>query len=176
MGIRNYLVEGVSGTGKTSVAEELQRRGYHVLHGDRELKYRGIPETGEPIEEPENLNKVEQAAWDHQHLLWDMGKVEATLSDKSLPVSFFCGGCRNSYMFIERLDGVFLLHVEDVNELFSRMDGRVKRDPTEWGGEPEHKALVSELHRTKSGLPECAIQIDATQPLGAVVEEILKHL
>jgi predicted ATPase len=28
MGVRNYLIEGVSGTGKTTVAEELQRRGY----------------------------------------------------------------------------------------------------------------------------------------------------
>lgn len=37
MGIRNYLIEGISGTGKTSVATELERRGYHVIHGDREL-------------------------------------------------------------------------------------------------------------------------------------------
>ena len=37
MGRRNYLVEGVSGTGKTSVCDELQRRGYHAIHGDREL-------------------------------------------------------------------------------------------------------------------------------------------
>jgi predicted ATPase len=28
MGMRNYLIEGVSGTGKTSVCKELQRRGY----------------------------------------------------------------------------------------------------------------------------------------------------
>jgi predicted ATPase len=31
MGIRNYLIEGVSGTGKTSVCNELQRRGYHAI-------------------------------------------------------------------------------------------------------------------------------------------------
>ena len=48
MGIRNYLIEGVSGTGKTSVCNELQRRGYHAIHGDRELAYQGDPETGEP--------------------------------------------------------------------------------------------------------------------------------
>ncbi len=29
MGVRNYLIEGVSGTGKTSVCDELRRRGYH---------------------------------------------------------------------------------------------------------------------------------------------------
>jgi broad-specificity NMP kinase len=31
MGIRNYLIEGVSGTGKTSVCNELQRRGYYAI-------------------------------------------------------------------------------------------------------------------------------------------------
>ncbi|WP_246056758.1 AAA family ATPase [Nocardioides eburneiflavus] len=30
MGVHNYLVEGVSCTGKTSVATELERRGHHV--------------------------------------------------------------------------------------------------------------------------------------------------
>lgn len=44
MGIRNY--QGVSGTGKTSVCIELQRRGYHAIHGSRELAYQGDPETG----------------------------------------------------------------------------------------------------------------------------------
>ncbi len=48
MGIRNYLIEGVSGAGKTEVCTELQRRGYQAFHGDRELVYRGDPETGLP--------------------------------------------------------------------------------------------------------------------------------
>ena len=41
MGIRNYLIEGVSGTGKTSVCKELQRRGYYAIDGDTELAYQG---------------------------------------------------------------------------------------------------------------------------------------
>ena len=36
------LIEGLSGTGKTSVCDELQRRGYHAIHGDRELAYQAI--------------------------------------------------------------------------------------------------------------------------------------
>ena len=47
MGIRNYLIEGLSGTGKTSVCNELQRRGYHAIHGGDELAYQGDPETGD---------------------------------------------------------------------------------------------------------------------------------
>jgi broad-specificity NMP kinase len=37
MGVINYLIEGVSGTGKSSVCNELRRRGYHSIKGDREL-------------------------------------------------------------------------------------------------------------------------------------------
>lgn len=50
MARRNYLIEGVSGGGKTAVCTELQRRGYEAIHGDRELAYRGDPETGGPEE------------------------------------------------------------------------------------------------------------------------------
>jgi broad-specificity NMP kinase len=46
MAKKNYLVEGVSGTGKSSVCDELQRRGYKAINGDKELAYQGDPETG----------------------------------------------------------------------------------------------------------------------------------
>jgi broad-specificity NMP kinase len=45
MGVRNYLIEGVSGTGKSAVCKELQRRGHHAIHGDRDLAYQGDPLT-----------------------------------------------------------------------------------------------------------------------------------
>ena len=46
MGVKDYLIEGVSCTGKTTVCNELQKRGYHAIHGDRQLAYQGDPETG----------------------------------------------------------------------------------------------------------------------------------
>jgi predicted ATPase len=36
MGVRNYLIEGVSCSGKTAVCRELQRRGYQAFNGDTE--------------------------------------------------------------------------------------------------------------------------------------------
>ena len=61
MGRRNYLIEGVSGTGKTSVPEELQRRGFHVIHGDRELAYHGDPCSGRPAIEPVHKSEIDKA-------------------------------------------------------------------------------------------------------------------
>ncbi|MFT3893665.1 MAG: AAA family ATPase [Anaerolineales bacterium] len=176
MGRRNYLIEGISGTGKTSVAEELQRRGYHVLHGDWVLKYRGDPKTGEPVNEPVHASEMDRAVWQQAHLLWDLDKVKSVIADHSQAISFFCGGSRNFSKFIDSLDGVFILEVEDLDTLYRRLDERVARDPTDWGGKPEEKELVARLHRTKEDIPRNGIVIDATQPLVSVVDEILRHV
>ncbi len=176
MGKRNYLIEGVSGTGKTSVAEELQRRGYHVIHGDRELKYRGNPKTGEPVKEPVHQSEQDKAVWQQEHHLWDVNKVKAILADHSQSITFFCGGSRNFPEFIDLLDGVFILEVADLETLFRRLDERVARDPTDWGGQPEEKELVARLHRTKEDIPSSGIVLDATQPLASVVDEILRRI
>ncbi len=176
MGKRNYLIEGVSGSGKTSVAEALQRRGYHVVHGDRELKYRGDPKTGKPLQEPVHTSAWAKAVWQHEHLLWDIDKVLAVVADHSTPISFFCGGSRNVAAFSDVLDGVFVLEVADLATVLRRLDERVALDPTDWGGRPEEKELVARLHRTKADIPSSAIIIDATRPLVSVVDAILRHV
>ncbi len=176
MGKRNYLVERVSGTGKTAVAEELQRRGYHVLHGDRELKYRGDPKTGEPVNEPVHESESAKAVWQQEHHLWDLDKVKSVIADHSNAISFLCGGSRNFSKFIGLLDGVFVLEVDDLETLYRRLDERVARDPTDFGGKPEEKELVARLHRTREDIPSSGIVIDATQPLVRVVDEILRHV
>ena len=175
MGKRNYLIDGVSGTGKTAVAEELQRRGYHVVHGDRELKYRGDPETGVPLDEPLHANESDKAKWQQEHLLWNLTKVDSVLADHTVPISFLCGGSRNFHRFIGLLDGVFVLTVNDIDTLYRRIDERVARDPSDWGGKPEEKELIARLHRLQEGVTT-GRQIDATKPLQQVVDDILAHI
>jgi len=68
MGIKNYLIDGVSCAGKTTVCDELQRRGYHAIHGDRELAYWGDPNTGEPVTGCAGA----QRTW-----MWNVEKVRA---------------------------------------------------------------------------------------------------
>ena len=93
VGVRNYLVEGVSTSGKTTVATELERRGHHVVHGDRVLAYQGDPVTGEPL-----------PGFHHEHHVWDVDRVRALVADRSEPVTFFCGGSRNHAAFVDLLD------------------------------------------------------------------------
>ncbi len=161
MGRRNYLIEGLSGTGKTSVCDELQRRGYHAIHGDRELAYRGDPETGEPRE-----------GSGHEHHIWNVEKVKALVADKSEAATFFCGGSRNFSKFIDLFDEVFVLEV-DLSTLHRRLD---ERPDEEWGGgKPTERDLIVQWHQTKGDVPENGVLIDATAPLGHVVDEILRR-
>lgn len=167
MGKRNYLIEGVSGTGKTSVCTELQRRGYQAIHGDRELRYQGGLETATPTDSFTSDR--------HKSPLWDLEKVQAFIANKDEAVTFFCGGSRNFSQFIELLDGVFILEV-DLDTCLRRIDERVARDPTDWGAKPEEREIIARLHQTKEDLPSSGIVLDATQPLVSVVDEILRHV
>jgi adenylate kinase family enzyme len=169
MGVKNYLIEGVSGTGKTTVAEELQLRGYHVIHGDKELSYVGDPETGEPVDGSSEETVTDRVTWQHEHHIWDVEKVRSVIADRRNAISFFCGGCRNFPRFIDLFDGVFALDV-DLDTLNRRLAGRPE---DEFGGRPAERALIARLHATKEDTPGCGVVIDATAPLAVVVVEIL---
>ena len=159
MGIRNYLIEGLSGTGKTSVCNELQRRGYHAIHGDRELAYRGDPETGEPTD-----------GFAHEDHIWHVDKVKALVANQDEAVTFFCGGSRNFAKFMELFDGVFVLEV-DLDTLNRRLDERTD----EWGEKQTERELIVRLHQTKEDIPKNDIIIDATASVARVVDEIVRQ-
>lgn len=169
MGVRNYLIEGVSGTGKTSVASELQRRGYHAIHGDRDLAYQGDPRTGAPLDGSAHQQNIVDVAFGHTHHLWNVDKVRLLVADRSQPISFFCGGSRNFHQFIDLFDGVFVLDV-DLETLTQRL---ANRPEDEFGGRPAERDLIVRLHATRDDIPRRATTIDAAAPLAAVVDTIL---
>jgi hypothetical protein len=155
------LIEGVSCSGKTSVCDELQRRGYHAVHGDRDLAYWGDPVTGEPLESSA-----------YEHWIWDVDEVTALVADQNHAATFLCGGSRNFERFIDLLDGVFVLEI-DLETLNRRL---ALRPEDEWGGpasDGESKARLQ--HATREGIPENAITIDATVPVARVVDAILEE-
>jgi adenylate kinase family enzyme len=175
MGVRNYLIDGGSGTGKTTVAEELQRRGYHVIHGDRELAYRGYPETGEPLNEVDIQKALNDPEYMQKHWIWDVNKVKSAIADHSKPVTFFCGGSRNFSKFIDVFDGVFVLEVDNIDTILQRLDQRILDNPTQWGGKPEEKEVIKHSHHTKEDIAP-GQRIDASAPLERVVDDILSHV
>lgn len=159
--MRNYLIEGVSTTGKTAVCTELQRRGFQAIHGDRELAYQGDPATGRPRDPGEPVS--------HQHHIWDVARVKTLAAEQDSPVTFFCGGSRNFPVFIDIFDAVFVLTV-DRDTLLQRVDRRADND---FGADPDQRELIIRLHRTGADVPAGGISIDATAPIGVVVDTIV---
>jgi hypothetical protein len=168
VGVRNYLIEGVSGAGKTSVAEELERRGYHVVHGDRKFAYVGDPGTGEALfGPPEGVS--DKIWWGYERWIWPVDKVKALIADQSHAQTFFCGGSRNHHHYVDLFDAVFVLTVD-----MATVSRRVAhRGDDEFGGKPEEWALIARVHASKEGTP-AGIAINATEPVARVVDAILE--
>jgi hypothetical protein len=160
MGERNYLIEGVSGTGKSSVLRELRRRGYQAIDGDNELAYQGDPMTGEATDAEDPR---------HSHHIWDVARVRSIARDRAEERTFFCGGSRNHSQFLDVFDQVFILDV-DAETLNHRLDNR-QDNPT--GKTPGERAHILRLHATGEDLPQDGITVDATKPLHRVVDEIV---
>jgi gluconate kinase len=169
MGIKNYLIEGISGVGKTAVAEELERRGFHVIHGDRVLGHVGDPETGQALKRPSHHSDAESVAWLNKHWIWPVDQVKALIADHTNPITFFCGTSRNTKQFINLFDQVFVLDIDRAT-LMQRLSNRPE---DEFGGRAVEKELIAKLHATQEDIPKTATHINAARSVSAVVDEIV---
>ena len=162
MAKRNYLVEGLSGAGKSSVYEELIRRGYKAISTDRAWAYHADPDTGLP-----------GGPIHHDNWMWDREKAVGELESPEPEVLFVCGGSRNRDHFLSYFTKVFNLHIDD-DTMGRRLQARTA-DDWEVGpdGGPDEIELVLELNRSNEK-PTGAIDVDATQPLNQVVDELLR--
>ncbi len=157
----NYLIEGISGTGKSAVCAELDKRGYKALEADEVFGYYGDPKTGLPTNEEHQLN------W-----IWDKNKISAELGNKTHTI-FVCGGAMNQNDFTHYFEKIFTLYLDDIT-LKDRLLNRTNND---FGKNPED--LTRQLDWNKGAVSYAkqrgTILIDATQPINQVVDVILKY-
>ncbi len=154
MAKRNYLVEGLSGAGKSSVYEELIARGYKAISTDRAWKYRADPDTGLP---------------GYDNSMWDGQRAVSELESPEPEVLFVCGSGRNRDRFLPYFTLIFNLRIDD-----DTMRRRLReRTNNEFGKQPEEVELMLRLNRSDEK-PAGAVDIDATRPLDQVVDELLR--
>jgi gluconate kinase len=158
MAKRNYLVEGLSGTGKSSVYEELIRRGYKAISTDRAWSFSADPETG-----------LQGGPVRHDTWMWDEQKAVDELARPEPEALFVCGSSRNRDRFLPYFTKVFNLRIDD-DTMRRRLEARTDDD---WPLGREGVELMLELNRSDEG-PAGAIDVDATQPLDQVVDELLR--
>ena len=149
MAKRNYLVEGLSGAGKSSVYEELIRRGYKAISTDRAWKYRADPDT--------------------THWMWHHQRAVGELESPEPEVLFVCGSSRNRDEFLSYFIKVFNLRIDD-DTMRRRLQERTDDD---WPLGQEGVELMLTLNRSDEK-PPGSIDVDATQPLHQVVDELLR--
>jgi broad-specificity NMP kinase len=155
MAKRNYLVEGLSGAGKSSVYEELIRRGYKAITTDRAWKRQPVFDTGSP-------DRPVRA-------IWDESKALSELESPEPDVLFVCGSSGNRDRFLPYFTKIFNLRIDD-DTMRRRLEERTNNDT---GKTPEELELILALNRSDEK-PAGAIDVDATQPLDQVVDEVLR--
>jgi gluconate kinase len=158
MAKRNYLVEGLSGAGKSSVYEELIRRGYKAITTDRAWKYHDDRDTGFP-----------GGPRHHDSAKWDQQKAVSELERAEPEVLFVCGSSRDRDRFLSYFTKIFNLRIDD-NTMRRRLQERTNND---FGKQAEELELMLTLNRSDEK-PPGAIDIDATRPLHQVVDELLR--
>jgi broad-specificity NMP kinase len=170
MGRRNFVIEGVSGAGKTTVCDELVRRGYHAVHGDRELRPSKALLSHRITSEHALQDEAELVASIHRCAIWDKTKVLRHMENSGADISFFCGGFRNHADLMGLFDGAFVLEV-DAGTLAGRLS---TRPADEFGGRSVEQALILKLNSTKEDMPKGATSIDATRPIEEVADQIIR--
>ena len=156
MAKRNYLVEGLSGAGKSSVYEELIRRGHKAISTDRAWKRPADPDTGHP-------------GGPTHHDSGDQHKAVGELESQEPEVLFVCGSSRNRDRFLHYFTKIFNLRIDD-DTMRRRLRERTNND---FGKQPEELDLMLGLNRSDAK-PPGAVDVDATQPLNQVVDELLR--
>ena len=146
------MLTGMSGTGKSSALDELEKLGFQVVDTD----------TGGWTE------------WSDQDggYLWDEDRIRELLACEDGPSLYVSGTVSNQGRFYDRFDAVVLLSAP-AEVLLSRIETRTTNP---YGKTLEQRELILQqlveleplLRRT------CTHEIDATQPLARVVEQLVE--
>lgn len=145
------LVTGMSGTGKSSALAELMRRGFDVV------------ETDEPGWT--EWSDVEGG------YVWREDRIAELLGRERKAPLFVSGTVSNQGRFYRRFDAVVLLSAP-ADVLLDRIEHRTTND---YGKAADERALIlAQLSEVEPLLrATCTHEIDATQPLEAVVAQLV---
>ena len=170
--MKKYYITGTQGTGKTTVADELRRRGYVVIDTDttKVAQWHNI-HTGEKIRERSGSRKewIESHEW---HC--DPKKLKELLEEQPGEIVFASGISQNQEAYIGLFDKIFLLQCKEetfLHRINTRTDHHFGKDDAE-------REYILGFYKDfeKKFLERGAVSIDAEKPISIVVDEILRKI
>ena len=160
--MKHVLITGMSGTGKSSVIQELVARGYQAYDLDN-------PEWSEwtDTDPSDVLTPIQGKDW-----VWREDRVRALLSQQENKTLFIAGCAENMGQFYQLIDAVILLSAP-VATIMERL--RI-RSPGVYGSVPQERQRVNDLiSRVEPLLRKSADhEIDTRRSIHATVDEILR--
>ncbi len=155
------LITGMSGTDKSTVIADLQTRGHLAIDLDEDGWSHWVPCDGNPT-----------GAHPGHDWLWDEARLTELLDEADDEALFLSGCAPNMGKFAQWFDQTILL-TAPANVILERVARRVTNA---YGKSAlERDAILANLQEVEPLLRSLATrEIDATQPLGSVVDEVLK--
>lgn len=161
-------VTGVSGTGKTTVAEELEKRGIHTISVDETpgLCMWVDKQTRKKVGYNHPLDK--EFIEGHEYIC-DEKKLENLMEEKE-GTAVVLGVVSNQDNLLHLFDKIVLLKCEP--EVF--LDRIQKRTNNEFGKDETAQELLSNWYKKyeKEMQDKGAVSVDASRPIEEVVEEV----
>lgn len=172
--MNKIFVTGMSGTGKSSIAAQLSKRGflvYDIDHVPNLCSWVDV-ETGVKVETL-SIGNVNDAFMEKHDYVCDVDMLAKMLGDAPNP-TFVFGAVGDNHDVLPLFDKVFLLECTPVT-MIERLQSRNTND---FGKDASIHNRLIEWHRVFNDLMRKAgaISINVEQPLNDVVEELLGHI
>ena len=163
-------VTGVSGSGKSSVCEVLRAQGHAAVDADWEGYSQWVHRvTGEPVLDPPY---PAPAGWLDDFAWRVRPEAVSSLAARPAPgVVYLCGGFENETDVWHIFDRVICLTVDEAtlrHRLTTRTTNHFGKNPEELRAAVDWLILVESKYRQRG-----AVIVDATQPLEAVVAQVV---
>lgn len=170
--MKKVFITGMSGSGKSSIAAELSRRGLAVFDIDKVMgSCNWYDSNGKVADYHSGVSKK----WLSEHQwICDFDQIKDLVKKLKRAEVFIVGITDNQSDFIDYFDQIFLLQISD-NDLLNRLKSRTTNDFAKSAQQQEHLLETKEDFEQKM-LENGAIHLDASLSISDITNQILSKL